>query len=130
MEKTTISQLEHRFASFLFFTLGRETEMVNERRDKGKRWSKRGRQEHLGSVGDQGGSQLSKFPSCSTDLQCAREWTMGMTLQLPRSGAGSLCSTMIVWPDIALISHCIWKELQSILSPVRVGSFHTLDNVN
>lgn len=36
----------------MFTTLGREIEMVNEKRHKGKGWIERGREEHLGSAGD------------------------------------------------------------------------------
>lgn len=54
--------------SFFFSTLGREVEILNEKRDKGKSWRERDRYEHLGSAGDWGGSQLFSWPSL-----CQRE---------------------------------------------------------
>lgn len=132
MAKTTISQLERSFASFFvcfFSPLGREVEMVNEEKKKrqGKELERKGeREEHLGLLETGGGSQLSVYPSCSADLHCAKERTMGMTLLLHRAGAGFTCPVMTLLPHTASISDngrkgfCKILNSRAVLVPIQL----------
>lgn len=51
--------------------------------------------------------ETEEVPSCSPDLHCAKERTMGMTLLLSKSGAGFTCPIMTLLPHFPRISHCV-----------------------